>query len=175
MILTLFRKGPTADAVTVTYRAIVAQSRQPLFYAEWGVPDTVTGRFDMICLHMALLFGRLRGEGKRGTAFSQDVFDYFFRDMDRSLREMGVTDLGVPKRVQKMSTLFFGLMTNLNEAMARDDRDETVAVIRRNLFDSQAEAEVERLADYLFAQAAGLARQQTDDILKGRLELEQAA
>lgn len=175
MILNLFRKDPTAEAVTVVYRAIVAQSRQPLFYAEWGVPDTVTGRFDMICLHMALLFARLRGEGTKGTEFSQAVFDYFFKDMDRSLREMGVTDLGVPKRVQKMSTLFFGLMTNLNEAMTRGDRAATIAVIRRNLFDNSETTNAERIADYLFAQAAVLAAQPPEGIMRGEMTLERAA
>ena len=135
MILKLFRKSPTTEAVSAVYRAIVAQSRQPVFYAEWGVPDTVTGRFDMISLHLALLFRRLRREKPGGVEFSQQVFDLFFKDMDRSLRELGVTDLGVPKKIQKMSTAFFGLMTSLNEAMDRDDRPGVEAVLRRNLFE----------------------------------------
>ena len=57
----------------------MAQSRQPHFYADWAVPDTVTGRFDMISLHMALLFRRLRAEGGAGKNFSQAVFDLFFK------------------------------------------------------------------------------------------------
>ena len=81
MILGLFRKTVDTEAVYAVYSAIVAQSRQQRFYADWGVPDTVTGRFDMICLHLALLFGRLRSDGREAAEFSQAVFDLFFRDM----------------------------------------------------------------------------------------------
>ena len=103
MILNLFRKNPASDAVYAVYSAIVAQSRQPVFYADWGVPDTVTGRFDMISLHMSLVFRRLRNEKLPGADFSQALFDLFFKDMDRSLREMGAGDLAVPKKVRKMT------------------------------------------------------------------------
>ena len=84
MIFNLFRKNTATEPVLAVYSAIVAQSRQPVFYAEWLVPDTVTGRFDMISLHMALLFRRLRSESGPQKEFSQAVFDLFFKDMDRS-------------------------------------------------------------------------------------------
>jgi len=175
MILNLFRKKQDAQAVYAVYAAIVAQSRQPRFYADWGVPDTVTGRFDMICLHLALLFGRLRREGKEVNAFGQSVFDLFFKDMDRSLREMGVTDLGVPKKIQKMGNIFYGLMTNLNAAMDRADRAEVEAVIGRNLFDGTGVAAVGELTAYLFDEAARLRRVPIATILGGRLDLGEAA
>lgn len=175
MILNLFRKNPTADAVRDVYRAIVAQSRQPVFYAEWGVPDTLTGRFDMISLHMALLLRRLRRSGGDATEFSQQLFDYFFKDMDRSLREMGVSDLGVPKRIQKMSEVFYGLLTNLNDAMDKRDEVELEAVIRRNLFGDDAAADASRLAAYLSAQSDALETQSTDSIRAGQVTLREAA
>jgi cytochrome b pre-mRNA-processing protein 3 len=175
MILNLFRKKPATEAVYAIYAAIVAQSRQPRFYADLGVPDTVTGRFDMICLHMALLFGRLRREGKEVNDFAQAVFDLFFKDMDRSLREMGVTDLGVPKKIQKMGNIFYGLMTNLNEAMDKGDRGEVEAVIRRNLFDDAAAPGVAELAAYLLDEAARLKGVPTATILSGKLDLGAAA
>ena len=175
MILNLFRKKQATEAVYAVYAAIVAQSRQPRFYAELGVPDTVTGRFDMICLHMALLFGRLRREGKPVNDFAQSVFDLFFKDMDRSLREMGVTDLGVPKKIQKMGNIFYGLMTNLNAAMDKGDRAEVEAVIRRNLFDDAGGAGVAELTTYLFDEAARLHRVPTATILAGKLDLGAAA
>jgi len=175
MILNLFRKKQDTDAVYAIYAAIVAQSRQPRFYADWGVPDTVTGRFDMICLHMALLFGRLRGESKLVDDFAQAVFDLFFKDMDRSLREMGVTDLGVPKKIQKMGNIFYGLMTNLNEAMDKDDRTEVEAVIRRNLFDETDGPGIALLAAYLFDERARLKSVPTATILGGKLDLGAAA
>jgi cytochrome b pre-mRNA-processing protein 3 len=175
MILNLFRKNRATEAVYAVYAAIVAQSRQPRFYAEWGVPDTVTGRFDMISLHMALLFRRLRAEGKPVSEFAQAVFDLFFKDMDRSLREMGAGDLAVPKKIQKMGNIFYGLMTNINEAMDRDDRAEVETVIRRNLFEGAEAAAAAELTAYLFEQAERLGRQPTASIVGGKIEMDAAA
>jgi cytochrome b pre-mRNA-processing protein 3 len=175
MILNLFRKSTDTEAVYAIYAAIVAQSRQPKFYAQWGVPDTVTGRFDMICLHMALLFGRLRSEGKQVSNFGQAVFDVFFKDMDRSLREMGAGDLAVPKKIQKMGSIFYALMTNLNEAMDRGDRAEVEAVIRRNVFDGAETAAAAELSAYLFDEAERLRGQATATILGGKITMGEAA
>ena len=174
MIFSLFRKNPATEAVYAVYSAIVAQSRQPRFYAEWGIPDTVTGRFDMISLHMALLFRRLRREGAETTQFSQAVLDLFFKDMDRSLREMGAGDLAVPKKIQKMGNIFFGLMTSLNQAMDRDDRPGVEAVLVRNVF-ADATPHAAALAEYLFAEAAQLAAQPAAAIRSGRLDMAVAA
>jgi cytochrome b pre-mRNA-processing protein 3 len=175
MIFGLFRKSADADAVYAIYSAIVAQSRQPRFYAEWGVPDTVTGRFDMISLHMALVFRRLRSEGKEAAEFSQALFDLFFRDMDRSLREMGVTDLGVPKKIQKMGNLFYGLLANISDAIDKADRTELETVLTRNVFGGEAVPGVAMLADYLLAEAAAIAVRPVREIVAGRLLDEVAA
>jgi len=175
MILSLFRKNTATDAVYGVYRAIVAQSRQPVFYAEWGVPDTVTGRFDMISLHMALLFRRLRATSGSGRDFSQAVFDLFFKDMDRSLREMGAGDLGVPKKIQKMGNLFFGLLAAINEAMDRRDNDALAAVLSRNLYEGGAIEHARRLADYVVAQDAVLAAQPVETITGGTVTFGPAA
>ena len=174
MIFNLFRKPTDTEPVFAVYRAIVAQSRQPRFYAEWQVPDTVTGRFDMISLHLALLFRRLRGDAGQ-KEFGQAVFDLFFKDMDRSLREMGVGDLGVPKRIQKMGNLFFGLLAAMNEAMDRGDRAALRAVLSRNIFDGGDGPHVAALADYLFAESAVLDDQPGQSITGGTLRFEAAA
>jgi cytochrome b pre-mRNA-processing protein 3 len=175
MILSLFRKNTATAPVYAVYSAIVAQSRQPRFYAEWLVPDTVTGRFDMISLHLALLFRRLRAEAGEQKEFSQAVFDLFFKDMDRSLREMGVGDMGVPKRIQKMGNIFFGLLAALNEAMDRDDRPALQTVLSRNVFDGASGPHVEALAEYLLAEDRALANQPATAITGGALNFEAAA
>lgn len=175
MIFNLFRKKPASQAVFAVYAAIVAQSRQPVFYADLGVPDTVTGRFDMICLHMALLFRRLRNEGKPVAEFSQALFDLFFKDMDRSLRELGAGDLAVPKKIQKMGNVFYGLLGKLTEALDADDRAALEAVVRKNIFDEDPAAAADRLADYLMAEAKRLDLQPTAAIVGGKLELGAAA
>ena len=170
MILSLFRRNTATKAVYAVYSAIVAQSRQPRFYAEWQVPDTVTGRFDMISLHMALLFRRLRAETGPQKQFSQAVFDLFFKDMDRSLREMGVTDLGVPKKIQKMGNIFFGLLAALNSAMDANDGGALEQVLSRNIFDNAEGPHVRALAEYLLAEDAILASQSPEQITAGNIQ-----
>ncbi len=171
MIFGLFRKSADSEAVYAVYSAIVAQSRRPVFYAQWGVPDTVTGRFDMICLHMSLVFRRLRSERKDVSAFSQALFDLFFRDMDRSLREMGVTDLGVPKKIQKMGNIFYGLLAHLNEAMDKGDHAALEAVLIRNIYEGAAAPAVGDLAAYLFIEAGRLEEQPLESILAGQVTM----
>lgn len=172
MILKLFRKSPPADAVHAVYSVIVAQSRQPVFYADWGVPDTVTGRFDMISLHLVLLFRRLRSDKREVTDFSQAVFDLFFHDMDRSLREMGVSDIGVPKKIEKMGNLFYGLLGAVNEAMDARDRPRLEAALQRNLFDNADSPMIAELAGYLERTDAALATQPLEAIMAGHVAME---
>ncbi|MDB5614905.1 MAG: ubiquinol-cytochrome chaperone [Devosia sp.] len=175
MILSLFRKNTATEPVYAVYSAIVAQSRQPIFYAYWGVPDTVTGRFDMISLHMALLFRRLRAESGAQKDFSQAVFDLFFKDMDQSLREMGVGDLGVPKRIQKMGNIFFGLLAAMNEAMDRNDAVALEGVLARNIFSEETAQHGGSLAQYLLAEDRVLSGQPAQAITGGTLNFEVAA
>jgi cytochrome b pre-mRNA-processing protein 3 len=170
MIFGLFRKSAGADAVYAVYSAIVAQSRQPHFYADWGVPDTVTGRFDMISLHMALVFRRLREDGKTTAAFSQALFDLFFRDMDRSLREMGAGDLAVPKKIRKMGSLFYGLLANITDALKAPDNGPLEAVLSRNVFGGPPSPGAGPLASYVRSEAQRLEAVATASILAGRLD-----
>lgn len=172
MILSLFRKRTDTKSVYAVYSAIVAQSRQARFYAEWSVPDTVTGRFDMISLHLVLLFRRLRGDDPGQREFAQAVFDLFFKDMDRSLREMGVTDIGVPKKIQKMGNLFFGLLAAINKAMDAGDAAALHAVLVRNVYDEVETEGAAHLADYLVKMDRALAAQPAEAIRSGVLTFE---
>ena len=106
MILPLFRRpGRTIDAL---YGAIVAQARAAHFYAEMGVPDTVSGRFDMVLLHVVLVLRRLRQGEARERALAQGLFDAFCRDMDHNLRELGISDQGLPRHMQRVGEAFYG-------------------------------------------------------------------
>ena len=175
MILSLFRKNTATKPVFAVYNAIVAQSRQPRLYAEWGVPDTVTGRFDMISLHMTLLFRRLRARDGAPHDFSQAVFDLFFKDLDRQLREMGSGDMGVPKRIQKMGKLFFGLLAAVNDALDNNDVDALEAVLIRNIYGEEGSPHARQLAQYVIAEYDGLAKQPVEAILAGNIDLGLAA
>src|SRR5665213_3599039 len=129
----LRRPRPEADIAARLYGAIVAQARQPVFYDRLGVADTVTGRFEMVVLHLGLVIDRLqRDEGER--ALAQAVFDLFCTDMDRSLRELGFGDLGVPHRMKKMTEAFYGRARAYREAVASGDRAALVAAVERNVF-----------------------------------------
>ena len=163
-----FRKDRLGDAAVAVYTPIVAQSRHPLPFLEWGIADTATGRFDLLSLHMALVLHRLRRE-PQAKRFAQALFDLFFRDMDRSLREMGVGDLSVPRRVARMTEIFYGLLASVGEALDRSDANALTAALSRNVYETEPNAAA-ALAAYCQRQAAALAAQSADDIVAGRLE-----
>jgi cytochrome b pre-mRNA-processing protein 3 len=169
MILSFFRKPNRSTHVEAIYNAIVAQSRHQRFYADWGVPDTVTGRFDMISLHLGLMLRRLRHPGAGAEAFAQELFDLFFLDMDQSLREMGVGDTSVAKRIEKMGSLFYGMLGKLSEALDEGDAHALRGVIARNIFEGEDGPNAIRLADYAAAKAEEWAALDTLVILDGRL------
>ena len=158
MIFNLFRKSPRPTAVEDCYRAIVAQSRQVRFYADWGVPDTVTGRFNLLSLHMALMLRRLQRE-PAAKEFTQGLVDRFFKDMDQSHRELGVTDLGVPRKVRRLGNLFYGMMQALDGALDQPAGAALEAVLVRDVFDGATTTDAPALAAYTLAEAARLDRE----------------
>jgi cytochrome b pre-mRNA-processing protein 3 len=155
MIFNLFRKSVAPDAVHEIYRSIVAQSRQERFYADWGVADTVTGRFDMVSLHLALYLRRLKNE-PTAKAFTQALVELFFTDMDYSVRELGVTDLGVAGKVKKMGNLFYGLAGVLDPALDSAMPANVEAVLVRNVYGAPNPGAA-LLATYLLSESARLA------------------
>ena len=169
MILGLFKRRTRAQ-VTAVYTQIVAQARQPEFYSRLGVPDTVDGRFELIMLHMILVIDRLRGEPSPASDFTQDLFDLFFQDMDHSLREMGVGDLSVPKKVKKMAEAFYGRAASYSEALREDGNAALCDAVDRNFFVDRAEPLLaERIALYIRASVAALATEAPDVIMTAKL------
>lgn len=152
------------------YEAIVAQARQPRLYSELGVPDSVAGRFEMIVLHLVLLFRRLGGAGDVAQDTAQGVFDTFATDMDRSMREMGVGDLAVPKRMKAVGKSFYGRLNVYGAALAGGDRAALAAGLQRNLYpEDSAPPGLDALADYAFAEGTTLGEQDIRAILGGRV------
>ncbi len=96
------------------YATLVEQARQPVFYAQWGVPDSRDGRLEMVSLHAILLMRRLRAEGAEGRALAQAVLDRMFEDLDRHLREWGVGDPSVGKRMKELAQSFLGRVAALD-------------------------------------------------------------
>lgn len=172
MVFSLFRrKKPRPELVL--YGGIVAQARQPGFYKALGVADTVDGRFDMMVLHTFLVLRRLQGEGETAKNFAQQVFDTFFDDMDSSLREMGATDTGVPRKIKSMVEAFFGRSSSYMEALNTGERARLAEALARNIFPETEElgsdvmATCLRLADYVTTCAETLGRQDVGDLMCG--------
>jgi cytochrome b pre-mRNA-processing protein 3 len=170
MLFGLFGHRSRQVTAAALYRAIVAQSRRGCFYLAFGVPDTVDGRFDMIVLHQALLVRRLARESDHIRALGQDVFDMFCRDMDDNLREMGVGDLAVPKRMQGFGEAYFGRLAVYDRALAAADDVALVAALRRNVTGAGASADgAMMLAAYVREAVRLLDRQPASGFVAGTL------
>lgn len=133
-MFSLFRSKPEKRAAQGLYAEILRQARLPVFYREGAVADTLDGRFDMIALHAILVMRRLGKAGGQGPAVSQALFDLMFLDMDESLREMGVGDLTVPKKVKEMGEAFFGRAAAYRAALDKADRAGLEEALARNLY-----------------------------------------
>jgi cytochrome b pre-mRNA-processing protein 3 len=167
MILPLFRRSePTIAAL---YGAIVTQARDPRFYEQFGVPDTVLGRFDLIVLHLALLLRRLRAHEGAGTSIAQAVFDMFCRDMDHNLREMGIGDQGVPHQMRRVGEAFYGRAHAYGAALAQPDDGALVGALRRNIYAEAPDSGVAlpRLAAYVRQTVDALDAQDHEKLLQG--------
>lgn len=149
----LKKSTPAQRTIETIYGMIVAQARQPAFYAALHVPDTVDGRFDMVLLHLWMVLRVLR-QGPDGEGPAQKLFDRFCTDMDDNLREMGVGDLTVPKRMRKFGEAFYGRSAAYDAALEAGHA-ELASSLNRNIFNEADATGAERLAAYV---AEALAR-----------------
>jgi cytochrome b pre-mRNA-processing protein 3 len=147
----LFSSRPAESTIDALYGAIVAQARSPDFYLAYGVPDTVEGRFDMIVLHLVLLFRRLAREPETTRGLTQGVFDRFCLDMDHNLREMGVSDLAVPRQMRQLGEAFYGRADAYDRALRADgDDQQLISALARNVFEAGVSSpKASRLAAYV--------------------------
>lgn len=123
------KRNKQAKAV---YDRIAAEARQPVFYAEMGVPDSMDGRFDMLILH-CFMVGR-QAEYQKDTKFQQALFDQMFKAMDPSLRELGIGDLGVPKHMKRMMKAFNGRTHAYTQAIDSGDDGQLFEALKRNVY-----------------------------------------
>ncbi len=169
MLKRLFGPSRTDRIAASLYEAAVAQARRPEFYLQAAVPDTLDGRFDLLSLHVFLVFHRLRDDGARSTALAQAVFDLMFADMDNNLREIGVGDLSVGRKVKVMVTALLGRIAAYEPGLT--DPAALIDALGRNLYRGQpvaAEA-IARVARYMAVAVADLAGQRTDALLEGKI------
>ena len=171
-ILDFMRSRRFSDQADALYRAVVAQARQPAFYRDWGVPDTPIGRFEMIAVHAFLLLHRLKADGATTIALAQEVFDIMFADMDQNLRETGIGDLRVGKRVKRLAQDFYGRVAAYEGGLASADPAVLADALRRNLYGGAAVEPTHpvAIADYVRRQADALAAQPVARLRAGRVE-----
>lgn len=161
------RRGKYERSAYKLYGSAVAAARDPFLYTVLGVPDTLDGRFDAICLYVYLMIRRLNQDAPAGVEMSQAVFDAMFHDMDINLREMGVGDMSVGKRNRKMWEAFHG--RSAAYAAAWDDATAFAVALGRNIWrgGETPAGSPEALARLALAQFAVLGTQPAGTLMTG--------
>lgn len=167
----LFGRRKLEERATRLYFIAVAQARRPEFYLDYQVPDTVWGRFEMIALHVFLILHRLKGGGSEATELAQGVFDTMFSDMDQNLRELGIGDLSVGKKVKELAESFYGRVAAYDQGLSSGTLEDALA---RNVFALRSGAEngvaAAKLADYVQRTADALNRIDLFAIVEGKAD-----
>ncbi|MBR86878.1 MAG: phage tail protein [Rhodospirillaceae bacterium] len=145
----IIRYKPDASSI---YQAIVTQSREVQFYTECGVPDTPTGRFELISLHSFVFMKRLKVLGGEAEALSQALFDYMFADIDINLREMGVGDIGVGKKIKSLAAAYYGRIKSYETALKKGEHAIKES-LTRNLYcdEKPTEQQLSAMTVYILA------------------------
>lgn len=166
MKLPFFGRNPQSSTIEALYGAIVAQAREPQIYRDFGIPDDIEARFEMLVLHLFLVLNRLTSD-QAGRALGQGVFDRFCQDMDDEMREMGVGDLTVPKKMRKVADAFYGRSDAYRASLGSEDA--LTAALTRNVFGGTNAGKAEGLARYVAAANKALAITSAEDIASARL------
>lgn len=169
-LASLFRRNPLRNRAYTAYAVIVAQARDPAFFLDYEVPDTVDGRFELIALHMFLVLNRLKADHAATAEFAQELFDAMFADLDRGLREMGASDIGVGRHVRDMAEAFYGRIVAYEQGLTNGEQGLGEA-LRRNLYGTvkPTSESVTATAHYALVQAATLQGQSADFLLSGKI------
>jgi cytochrome b pre-mRNA-processing protein 3 len=171
----LRQRSLTAGIGRKLYDSIVARSRAEVFYRELGVPDTIEGRFELIVLHLHLVLERLRLEGATGKRVSRALIEAFVTDMDDSMREFGIGDMGVPRRVKRAAAAVYERSADYAAAQ-HAELDVLAQVLLKHIYfgncsDSRLPAQ---LAAYVRNTGGELERTGSKSLLDGDLPFSQA-
>jgi len=160
------RKNPHEAFAAALYARTAEQAREPALFESCGIPDTLDGRFDALALHAALMIDRLRREPD-GERLAQSFFDSMFRHLDLTLREIGVQDLGVGRRIKIMAEGLHGRALAYREALAGGPQS-LGDVLRRNAYGGRSPdaAEVRNLEAHIRGYADRLASAPRPELIK---------
>lgn len=170
LLQNLLRPRTSRQAGERLYAAAVDQARRSEFYTVSGVPDRIDARFELYTLHVLLLTMRLRSEGEAGHAAAQDLFDAYVSALDNALRELGVGDISMARKMRTLGEALYGRMTAYAPLLETGDADALAAALARNVLG--ADAGVERaapLAAYALCARDELARQSFAALVAGRV------
>lgn len=147
-MLNRLRKPARPPVEQDLYRALVARSREKRFYQEWRVPDTIDGRFDLLTLHAFLVFDVLKGQGPAAEELGNKLVDVIFTGFEEALRELGISDFGMGRRIRNMADAFYGRLHHYRLATTQLELAEAV---QRNLYrgDSERNREAAGMATYM--------------------------
>ena len=149
------------------YAAAVTQARLPGLYQSLGAPDTLEGRFELIVIHVHLLCRRLPEAGAAGAALAQTVFDTMFHDMDRNLRELGVGDPSMPRRIKAMLEAYYGRINAYEEGLVAGG-DRLAETVARNVYNAKdLPSGATAIADYMRRAAAALEATDAAALMQG--------
>lgn len=162
--------GRGASHADDLYDAIMAQARLPIYYQRLGVPDTLEGRFSVLTIHLFAVFRRLKGAGPQAAATAQALADRFVADMDTVLREIGVGDLAVPKKVRKLVAGGANLIEGYDRALAAGGQGLQAAIADALPLDADAAtAASAKLTPYVNLLLEDLKAQPIEEICAGRI------
>lgn len=164
MIFGLFRGRVNGRLIQRLYAEIVAAGRDPVLFTDYGIADSLEGRFEALVLHAALVLRRIEALPQPGPQIAQDVADALFRHFDIALRELGVSDTRVPKQMKNMAEAFFGRAMAYHAALPQGEAALADA-LSRNVYDGRIDGKA--LARYVLRLDAGLAQMSLPQLLAG--------
>ncbi len=172
------RSKKIRNAAHSLFTDVVKQARRPKFYADWGVADTLDGRFDLIILHVSLVINRLesQAESKATALLIRYLQEVLFDNMDMSLREIGVGDMGVGKKVKIMAEAYYGRKLAYKRAINSDDScGQLKLALTRNIYRGQPPEQsiLGHFGRYIECQIKCLGQQTDDELMSGKLFFDQ--
>ena len=170
MLSAFFKRSSSITSPQQLYGSVMTQARSPEFFTNFGMPDTVIGRFDVLSLHIYLLARRFREEGSPlAMDLSQEVFDLYVYDVERALRELGIGDTSVPKKKKKMIRSFYGQIDDFDEAINIGDEQEISVKVHSRYLSETENANPQILTTYILKTEENLKEQSMKALLSGEV------
>lgn len=173
-MLTWLRQRRSTERISrALYGSSVSAARAPALYAELQVPDTLSGRFEMVVLHTFLVMNRLTAEGEAGRTLSQALAEAMIEQLDDDYRELGVSDVRVPKRVRQAAAAAYGRFEAYHASAEAGDAEALAAALLKNAYDGDEafRGQARRLAAHVMTSAKHLAGQPAERLLGGEVSL----